>query len=220
MADNHHNRPSPGNRPKILVDYRENSSGLPNLLVDAGFDVTIVKLPYCDYIINHDISIERKTGRDFVVSIIDGRLFQQASRMRKRTTRPVFLLEGSPFHIDVDIHRKAIKGAMLSVQVAWCIPIIYSQSMEDTCNIFKMLTIQQVNQTELLKLRHGFRSKKMLSKQLYLLQGLPNIGPVMALRLIKYFKTVRRVMNADTNELMEVEGIGNSTADKIQDILR
>jgi DNA excision repair protein ERCC-4 len=220
MANNRHNPQLPKNKPKILVDYREKPSGLPNLLVDSGFDVTIVKLPYCDYIIDLGISIERKTGRDFVVSIIDGRLFKQASRMRKRTNRPVFLLEGSPFHVDVDIHRKAIKGAILSIQVAWCIPIIYSRSMEDTCTIFNILATQQENQTEVLELRHGFRSKRMLSKKLYLLQGLPNIGPVMALRLIKYFKTVRRVMNASMNELMEVEGIGKNTAEKIQHILR
>ena len=220
MTDKHHNRHLLGNRPKIHVDYREKTSGLPDLLDEAGFNVVIVKLPYCDYIINHNISIERKTGRDFVVSIIDGRLFQQASRMRKQTNRPVFLLEGSPFHVDVDIHKQAIKGAMLSVQVAWCIPIIYSQSIKDSCSIFKMLTIQQKNQTELLELRHGFRSKRMLSKQLYLLQGLPNIGPVMALRLIQYFKTARRVMNASINELMAVEGIGKNTANKIHDILR
>ncbi len=204
----------------ISVDYRERPSGLPDLLVDAGFEVAIVKLPYCDYIINHGISIERKTGRDFAISIIDGRLFKQASWMRKRTNRPVFLLEGSPFHVDVDIHKKAIKGAMLSIQVAWSIPIIYSRSMEETCNIFRTLATQQENQTERLELRHGFRSKRMISKRLYLLQGLPNIGPVMALRLIRHFKTVHRVMNASIDELTEVDGIGEDTADKIQEILR
>ena len=204
----------------ISIDYREKPSGLPDLLVDEGFEVAISKLPYCDYVINNEISIERKTGRDFAISIIDGRLFKQASWMRKKTNRPVFLLEGSPFKIDVDIHKKAIKGAMLSIQVVWYIPIIYSRSMEDTCNIFKILTAQQENQTELLELRHGFRSKRMISKRLYLLQGLPNIGPVMALRLIKHFKTVHHIMNASIDELMEVEGIGENTADKIQDILR
>jgi len=219
MTNNHHSLQTQKG-PKISVDYREKPSGLPDLLVDAGLEVAMVKLPYCDYIINHGISVERKTGRDFAISIIDGRLFKQASWMRKRTSRPVFLLEGSPFHVGVEIHKKAIKGAMLSIQVAWCIPIIYSRSMEETCNIFKILATQQENKTELLKLRHGFRSKRMISKRLYLLQGLPNICPVMALRLIKHFKTVNRVMNASIDELMEVDGIGEDTADKIQDILR
>jgi DNA excision repair protein ERCC-4 len=220
MVNKHHSPQTPQKRLKISVDYREKPSGLPDLLVDAGFEVDIAKLPYCDYIINHEISVERKTGRDFVCSIIDGRLFRQASWMRKRTNRPAYLLEGSPYHVDVDIHEKAIKGAMLSIQVAWGIPIIYSRSTEDTCNIFKIIAAQQENQTELLELRHGFRSKRIISKRLYLLQGLPNIGPVMALRLIKHFKTVHRVMTASINELMEVEGVGEDTADKIQDILQ
>ena len=154
MTNNHHSLQIPEKRLKISVDYREKPSGLPDLLVDAGFEVALVKLPYCDYIINHGISVERKTGRDFAVSIIDGRLFKQARWMRKRTNR------------------------------------------------------------------HGFRSKRMISKRLYLLQGLPNIGPVMALRLIKHFKTVHCVMNASIDELTEVDGIGEDTAYKIQDILR
>ena len=220
MVSKHNSQQMPQKRLEISVDYREKPSGLPELLVDAGFEVAISKLPYCDYIINHEISVERKTGRDFVCSIIDGRLFKQASWMRKRTNRPVYLLEGSPYHNNVDIYKKAIKGAMLSIQVAWCIPIIYSRSMVDTCNIFKIIATQQESQTELLELRHGFRSKKMISKRLYLLQGLPNIGPVMALRLIKHFKTVHRVMNASPDELKEVEGVGEETADKIHAILR
>jgi len=41
------NRQFVANGPKILVDYREKSSGLPDALVDAGFETNIVKLSYC-----------------------------------------------------------------------------------------------------------------------------------------------------------------------------
>ena len=205
---------------RIVVDYREKPSGLPDLLINAGFEVVIAKLPYCDYVINREIYIERKTGRDFAISIIDGRLFKQARRMRRRTKRPVFILEGNPFHIAVDIDKRAIKGAMLSIQVSWCIPIIYSKTIVETCRIFKILAIQEYNQSETLNMRHGFRSKRMTSKKLYLLQGLPSIGPVMALKLIEHFNSIHRVMNASMDELMEVEGIGRNTALKIQDFLR
>ena len=42
---------------------------------------------------------------------------------------------------------------------------------------------------------------------------------MLAKRLIEHFRSVSRIINASTEELMEVEGIGTSTAAKIRDVL-
>jgi DNA excision repair protein ERCC-4 len=57
------------------------------------------------------------------------------------------------------------------------------------------------------------------TKGLYLLQGLPQVGPMLAKRLIEHFGSVSKIINASTEELMEVEGIGTSIAAKIRDVL-
>ena len=101
----------------IFADDREKRSGLIKLLTDEGMDVIIRRLPCCDYIINNEISIERKTGRDFLVSILDGRLFKQARIMKKSLPRPLFLVEGNPFHVDMDFTPESIRGVILSLQV-------------------------------------------------------------------------------------------------------
>lgn len=58
-----------------------------------------------------------------------------------------------------------------------------------------------------------------LMKQLYLLQGLPQIGPMLAKRLLKHFKSVSNVVNASVQDLAEVNGLGKVSAEKIREVL-
>lgn len=203
----------------VAADDREKSSGLIELLADAGIDVKVSRLSCCDYIINDEIFIERKTGRDLLVSIVDGRLFMQAKAMKKSLPRPIFLIEGNPFHVDMDFTPESIRGVILSLQVIWYIPVLFSKSKEDTCRVFKMLGEQEQVQTNLLTLRHGYRPKKLINRQLYLLQGFPKIGPSLAKRLLENFGSVRNVMRADRDALLEVDGIGKGVAESICKIL-
>ena len=203
----------------ITVDDREKSSGVIEMLANEDIEVNIKHLPCCDYIINNEISIERKTGKDFLVSIIDGRLFRQASMMKNSLPRPVFLVEGNPFHVDMDFTPESIRGVILSLQVIWYVPVLFSKSKEDTCRIFKMIGEQENTHTNLLTLRHGYRPKKLITKQLYLLQGLPNVGPLLAKRMLEHFGTVRSVMQSDIKALLAIEGIGKKKAERICDVL-
>jgi len=204
---------------QIIVDDREKPSGLIEGLTDVGMDVIVRHLPCCDYIINDEIFIERKTGRDFLISIIDGRLFRQASNMKKRLARPLFLIEGNPFQVDIDFTPESIRGVILSLQVIWYIPVLFSKSKADTCRIFKMIGEQEQTQTNLLTLRHGYRPKKMITRQLHILQGLPNVGPLLAKRLLEHFGSVRNVMHADMKTLSTIDGIGKKKAEKICRVL-
>ena len=203
----------------ITADDRENSSGIVDLLIKADIDVIVRRLSCYDYIINKEIGVERKTGRDFLISIVDGRLFRQAQAMKKSLPRPIFLIEGNPFHIDMDFTPESIRGVILSLQVIWCIPVLFSKSKEETCQIFRFIGEQDLNQTNSLKLRHGYRPKKLITRQLYILQGFPKIGPLIAKRMLAHFGSVRNVMAADRGAFMKVEGIGKSMADEICRVL-
>ena len=204
---------------RITADHREKPSGIIALLIDMGIEVTIRRLPCCDYIINDGIFVERKTRQGFRVSILDGRLFRQASVMKRRVPRPVFLVEGNPFHVDMNFTPESIRGAILSLQVIWYIPVLFSRSREDTCKIFRILGEQQKKQSHLLKLRHSYRPKKMITRQLYILQGFPKIGPMLARRMLQHFGSVRNVMQADVKTLSTIEGIGLGKAKEICRVL-
>jgi len=88
----------------ITVDDREAASGIVELLKEHRWEVSVRRLTVGDYRIGEEALIERKSGCDFVLSIVDGRLFRQASRLKKQGLRTAILIEGSPFENDIDIN--------------------------------------------------------------------------------------------------------------------
>ena len=207
------------NSTTIQVDCREKHAELSGLLRVAGFNVVIKHLPLCDYAIDHAISIERKTGRDLAISIIDGRLFKQAKKMKQSLSRCLFLIEGSPYDTNIDISRDSIKGALLSLQAIWYIPVIYAADSRHACLLFTMLAKQYQRMHGLVELRHGYRPKKLISRKLHVIQGLPHIGPMLAKQLLDHFLSVQNIMNATENELSQIKGIGKKKAQLIKNVL-
>jgi Fanconi anemia group M protein len=51
----------------------------------------------------------------------------------------------------------------------------------------------------------------------FIVSGIPDVNTKIAERLLEEFETVREVFTATEDELQEVEGIGQKTADKIVD---
>ena len=189
------------------------------MLKNQDIIIEVKNVLYGDYIINNSITIERKTAKDFLISIIDSRLFNQLSNLKKYCRNPILLIEGNPYKTDLNFENMAIKGALISTQAIWYIPVIFSRSKEDTKDIFMMISRQDESYTDVVPLRGGYRPKKLKSKQLYVLQGLPQVGPMLAKRLIEHFKSVSKIMNASIEELTEVEGIGMVSAEKIREVL-
>ncbi|MEE9119023.1 MAG: helix-hairpin-helix domain-containing protein [Calditrichia bacterium] len=113
----------------------------------------------------------------------------------------------------------AIKGALISAQTIWYVPVIFSRSKEDSRNILLMISRQIETCIDVVPLRGGYRPKRLKSKQLYILQGLPQVGPKLAKRLMKHFNSVAKVMNAPAQVLAQVDGIGKVTAKKIRAVL-
>ncbi len=55
--------------------------------------------------------------------------------------------------------------------------------------------------TDVMPLRSGYRPRKLASRQLYILQGLPGIGPQIAKRLLKRFGSVSKALMAPVERL-------------------
>lgn len=200
---------------KIIADHREQRSGLLELLTDQGFDVQVDTLSFGDYLIGNELMVERKTANDFILSIIDGRLFSQVASLKKHCRSPLLLIEGNPFATELKMDPRAIRGAILSVQATWYMPTIYSKNPEDTCLVFETLYNQVMAEKEALTLRHGYRPKRLKSRQLFIVQGLPGVGPVMAKRLLDKFGSVKNILNASEEGLLAVEGVGPKMVEQI-----
>ncbi len=204
---------------KITADYREKHSGIIEMLIESGVDVAVGKVSCGDYIINNRITLERKTASDFVASIISGRLFNQAARLKANARIPLLLVEGNPFRTGIDISRSAVRGAILTVQTLIYLPIVYSRSKKETVDLMRHMAHLVEKNADVVTLRGGYRPRKLATRQLYVLQGLPGIGPRLAKRLLNRLGSVRKVMNASVESLNSIDGIGSVTSEKIREVL-
>ncbi|HHT9110179.1 MAG TPA: ERCC4 domain-containing protein [Candidatus Brocadiaceae bacterium] len=205
----------------IEIDHRENDSGIKEILRTKG-DISVEekRLPIGDYFINKHIAVERKTTKDFALSIIDGRLFSQASRLKRRAEIPFMIIEGiNLFQTGYDIDPQAIKGAIVSLSVSWQIPLIFSKSPQGTAEILTMAGSQDIKYYEEIHKRMGRRPKRIQTRKLYILQGLPGVGPTIAKRMMEHFGSIEKIMNSSEQELGSIEGIGKKKASKIREIV-
>ena len=198
----------------LTADNCEKSSGIPGLLRNRFANLQMAQLSAGDYMINDEIVIERKTKEDFVQSLMDGRLFAQCAKLRKTGMIPLFIVEGNPYKTAHHIAPTAIKGALLSINLSWQIPIIKSSGKEDTADIIVMAAKQELNARYFVR-KSGKKPKKRQNQQHYFIQGLPGVGPKLAHKLLGHFNTIEKIIRADTATLSEVEGIGRKKAEQL-----
>lgn len=79
--------------PMVVVDVREFRSALPSLLHGRSMVVVPCQLIVGDYILTPDICVERKSVRDLISSLKNGRLYSQTETMLQYYRNPVLLIE-------------------------------------------------------------------------------------------------------------------------------
>ena len=205
---------------KVIVDERERQSGVTQELAKLGALLEFKTLDIGDYIVSEDIIIERKTTKDFSVSIIDGRLFSQAGQMKELYALPVVLIEGEDLFSVTGVHPNAIRGALISLIVDFQIPVIQAASSSETASyIFRIAEREQLEKKRFPRIRGEKKPPSLKQMQMYVVSGLPFVERTTARKLLEKFRTPLNVFNASASDLMEVEGIGKIKASKIKEVL-
>lgn len=204
----------------LRVDHSERHATLLDLARRCGeFDVRVEHLPVGDYCIGGGIVVERKTYADFAVSIADGRLFPQAAALARSPLRPVILLEGPRPERMPNVHPHALQGALASLAIMWRLPVLVAREPLDSLRILRALAHQIGKAHQDILRRYDQKPKRLASKKLYVLQGLPGIGPALARRLLAEFGSIERVIAADEAALAQVRGIGHTKAARIKELV-
>lgn len=202
----------------IQIDDRESRSPvLEALRQHADIEVTVARLKLGDYLVDGRFLFERKAMGDLAQAIIDGRLFSQALRLARAPLRPAIILEGTSRDLAANGMRwEAVQGALVTVTLFCGIPLLRTRTPEETASTM-LYAAQQARAVALGNLpRPGFRPRGKRARQLYMLQGLPQIGPERALRLLEHFGSVEAVMTAGIEDLQSVAGIGRQIAEKLR----
>lgn len=202
----------------ITADDREcKSKVIISLSEIENVDICIRRLPVGDYQINRRVMVERKTLKDFAISIVDGRLFRQMIRQANSTSQGVLILEGTAADTaDLKIARASMQGALITVSLILGIPVLRSKNPSETARLMVYIGRQLESITRGGMQRHGYRPQGNRKRQLFILQGLPGIGPEKAGRLLDHFGSVEAAISAGSDELQTVDGIGKSIADRIR----
>lgn len=203
----------------LFVDSREKRSAIAVQLTRLGFSVRSKKLAVGDYFLPGKFVIERKEANDFVTSIMNGHLFNQAELLASHADRPFIVLEGNLDEIYSSIDPESVAGAISTLLLFYGISVAPSPGADATARLIGRMIRHA---THGLGYEIPLRTNKPKfdgGAALFLVEGLPGVGPEMARKLIGHFGTPAKVFAARADELSEVRGVGPKTIASIQGAL-
>ena len=204
---------------RIIVDERERKSGIPNLLKSVGMNIEMKTLPIGDYIVAPETVIERKSIRDLLSSVFDGRLFDQCTRLKEHFQHPIVLMEGNVDEIEEITENPLIfYGALSTVVIDFQIPVIPTPSATHTAKLLVSMCSRK-DSPKGPYLKKIKKSSDLEKQQLSTLCSLPGVGEKFAVRMLEKFGTPLKVFTATTADLAKVEGLGQARAKKIKKTL-
>src|SRR5438270_1418597 len=200
----------------IRIDTQEQRSGIPALLAAMPqVHIEVIPLRMGDYDIGGDPCrvFERKTGSDFLGSLVQGRLFAQLTALRKSRLAPILLLEGDPLRVGHSQMRpERIRGALTYITAILRVPILPSSGPEDSAQ----LVYAAAKQCQIGHATHGpaagRRRASLSEQQMQIVLSLPGVGRATARAVCARFRSLHDLLNADAATLATVPGVGPSRA--------
>ncbi|MBL7059292.1 hypothetical protein ISS08_02470 [Candidatus Pacearchaeota archaeon] len=193
---------------KIIIDHREKNSLVISELEELNFNLEFKQLKVADFLIK-DVAIERKTVDDFISSIKNKRLIRQLEEIQQYKKKLLIIegLDEQDLYSDSDLsgmHPNSIRGFLLSILLKYNVPIIFSKNYKDTAKFISLIAKKKTNSEASLNVnKRTLNSKERLQ---FILEGFPGIGPKNAKKLLKEFKTLKNLFNAEEEKLKDILG--------------
>jgi len=200
-------------REKLYVDTRELRSETVRIL-SREYEIVPVQISVGDYILSDRVAVERKTVDDFLASIADGRLFDQAKKLKEEYDAPILIIEGDNL-FKRNFRESAIYGAIASLAIDFRIPVLFARDPRESAKIISAIYRRERAERREVALRKERKPMTIEERQRYIVESLPNVSAKLSKRLLEHFGSVRAVMDAEVGDLMKVKGIGRKTAEEI-----
>ena len=202
----------PSGKVVVVVDYRERE--VTSHLKKLGAVVNVQPLEVGDFLASEKVAIERKSYDDFVSSIIDGRIFDQAKDLKENFERPLLLIEG---YSNREINDNALKGAVASLLLDFGISILTSKNEYDSAKLIYWIARKEQHETgNGIGIKVGKKPKSTKQLQEFVVAAIPGVSTVLAKRLLEKFGSIEAIFAAGEDELLEVKGIGRKLSKKIK----
>jgi len=208
---------------EIVADQRELDANIARELSKReDVQTRLETLEVGDYVLSDRVAVERKAVDDFLDTLTGGdrSLFEQVGDMSRHYSRPVVVLEGEGLYEKRDVHPNAIRGALSSLVVDFGVSVLRTEDEDDTRELLAVIAGREQENEDREVSIHGEKQSKTLSEQQeYVVASIADVGPVTARSLLSEFGTVEAVMTARKEDLLEAEGVGEVTADRIRDVI-
>ncbi|WP_434521193.1 DEAD/DEAH box helicase [Halorubrum sp. AS12] len=208
---------------EVVVDQRElDSSIAKDLSTRDGLVTRLETLSVGDYVLSDRVAVERKSAADFVDSMLDSdrSMFEQVGELSRAYARPVMIVEGTNLYGQRDIDPNAIRGALASLAVDFDVSVLRTEGEEDTTELLATVAKREQETRDREVSVHGEKTTKTRAEQQeYVVSSIADIGPVTARTLLEHFGTVEGVMTAPEDDLLEVDGVGPVTAERIREVV-
>ncbi|GAA0295964.1 DEAD/DEAH box helicase [Halarchaeum salinum] len=208
---------------EVVVDQRELESTIARDLSKRGHvETRLETLAVGDYVVSDRVALERKSVADFLDTLLGGErdLFEQARDLVRHYDRPVLLLEGGDLYGERNVHPNAIRGALASLAVDYGISVLRTEDEDDTADMLDVLAGREQLTRDREVSVHGEKgAKTLVEQQEYVVSSIADVGPVTARALLAHFGSVEAVMTAGEETLMEADGVGEVTAERVREVV-
>jgi len=206
--------------PRMVIDDRETSSKVVEVLSGMGAAIRISRLPIGDYAIGDRILVERKTARDFIDTLINRDLLGQVKTMADAVPRPILIIEGGDLYTERSMHPNAIRGVLVALTVDMGVSLLFTKDEQETAQMLFVIAKREDSERGEHKTHPHKSHRSAKENQEYIVSAFPEIGMKNARLLLLHFGSVQAIVNAELVELTAVKGVGEKTAQKIFDLCR
>jgi Fanconi anemia group M protein len=206
--------------PKIVIDDRETSSKVVEVLSGMGAAIRLERLAYGDYAIGDRILVERKTAPDFLDTLVNRDLLGQVKAMADAVIRPVLIIEGGDLYTQRDIHPNAIRGVLAALSIDMGVSVLFSRDEQDTAQMLMVIAKREESARGEHKAHPHKTHRSVKEEQEYIISAFPEIGMKNARLLLSHFGSIQGMVNASLEELVAIKGIGEKTGQKVFELCR
>lgn len=167
------------------------------------------------------LCIERKSIGDFLASIIDRRLFNQALNMRANFKFPIILVEGDYRNISEHIHfansritMANVRGAIASIYVKYGVPILFCSGRNNFIEMVNLLITKSKEECDGVIIEPTV-CKSGANPKLQVLLQVPKIGPGKAKKILEYYGEFSNLTKMD-----RPKGISEADIKNILEVLK
>ena len=208
---------------EIVADQRELDSHIArDLSTREGITTRLETLEVGDYVLSDRVVVERKSVSDFLDTLLgeDRSMFEQVKDATRNYARPVVIIEGEDLYGERNVHPNAIRGALSSLAVDFGASVLFTRDAEDTADLLEVIARREQEDDDREVRVHGKKSQRTLEEQQeYVVSSIGEVGPVTARALLEHFGSVEAVMTASEDDLLEVNGVGQVTAERIREVV-